>query len=107
MALHPSWGCDRVYWGQGAATWVGQSWVLLEQTRIKLTCRLRSCISFVVQSEEVYSCGGWLPWRLQKYSGEYFLCLIYGAVHAISQIFPSVHSPICKINPKPAVLMSR
>lgn len=34
-------------------------------------------------------------------------CLIYGAMRAISQIFPSVRSPICKFNPKLAVLMSR
>lgn len=33
--------------------------------------------------------------------------LIYGAMHAISQMFPSVHSSICKINPTLAVLMSR
>lgn len=34
-------------------------------------------------------------------------CIIYGALRAISQMFPSVHSPGCKINPKLAVLMSR
>lgn len=70
VSLQPRWGCDWVNGEHGAAARVRQSWVLPEQTQLQLTCRRSSWISFSLQREEVYSCSDWLPWPLQKYSGE-------------------------------------